>query len=82
MVLFFMDLNLFYLDWYELSKKGTKKQRKNVDYDNKLLQLGYSLENLQTLREFKERNNKIYQSDLNNEELQKKLREWRRSKRR
>ncbi len=82
MVLYFRDRALFFLDWYELSKKGTKKQRKNVDYDNKLLQLGYSLENLQTLREFKERNNKIYQSDLNNEELQKKLREWRRSKRR
>ncbi|MCQ2682688.1 dynamin-like GTPase family protein [Helicobacter pylori] len=82
MVLYFMDRALFCLDWYELSKKGTKKQRKNVDYDNKLLQLGYSLENLQTLRELKERNNKIYQSDLNNKKLQKKLQEWRRSKQR
>ncbi|RVZ63811.1 dynamin-like GTPase family protein [Helicobacter pylori] len=82
MVLYFMDRALFCLDWYELSKKGTKKQRKNVDYDNKLLQLGYSLENLQTLRELKERNNKIYQSDLNNKKLQKKLQEWRRTKQR
>ncbi|GAA7918572.1 hypothetical protein HpBT059_11090 [Helicobacter pylori] len=73
---------MFFLDCYDLSKKGTKKQRKNVDYDNKLLQLGYSLENLQTLRELKERNNKIYQSDLNNKKLQKKLQEWRRSKQR
>ncbi|MCQ2624554.1 dynamin-like GTPase family protein [Helicobacter pylori] len=82
MVLYFRDRSLFYLDWYELSKKETKRYRKNVDYHNELLQLHYSLENLQTLREFKERNNKIYQSDLNNEELQNDLREWRRTKRR
>ncbi len=82
MALYFRDCALFFLDCYDLSKKGTKKQRKNVDYDNKLLQLGYSLENLQTLRELKERNNKIYQSDLNNKKLQKKLQEWRRSKQR
>ncbi|MGL2714326.1 acyl carrier protein [Helicobacter pylori] len=80
MVLFFRDLNLFYLDWYDLSKKETKRYRKNVDYFNELLQLHYSLENLQTLRECKETNKKDYQESLNNEELQNNLREWRRTK--
>ncbi|MFP6086483.1 dynamin family protein [Helicobacter pylori] len=37
MVLYFMDRALFCLDWYELSKKGTKKQRKS-DLNNKKLQ--------------------------------------------
>ncbi|RKV12995.1 dynamin family protein [Helicobacter pylori] len=82
MVLFFRDLNLFYLDWYESSKKETKRYRKNVDYHNELLQLHYSLENLQTLREFKEEENNDYQEFLNDEELQNDLREWRRTKRR
>ncbi|RVY82453.1 dynamin family protein [Helicobacter pylori] len=82
MVLYFRDLNLFYLDWYDLSKKETKRYRKNVDYFNELLQLHYSLENLQTLREFKERDEKNYQDHLNDEELQNNLREWRRTKRR
>ncbi len=77
MVLYFRDRTLFYLDWYELSKKETKKQRKQVDYDNELLQLHYSLENLQTLREFKEVLSDHYQESLNNEELQNDLREWR-----
>ncbi|WP_120823305.1 dynamin family protein [Helicobacter pylori] len=80
MVLFFRDLNLFYLDWYELSKKETKRCRKSVDYHNELLQLHYSLENLQTLREFKETNEKVYQESLNDEEFQNDLREWRRTK--
>ncbi|MFP6289663.1 dynamin family protein [Helicobacter pylori] len=77
MVLYFRDRSLFYLDWYELSKKETKRYRKSVDYHNELLQLHYSLENLQTLREFKETNEKVYQESLNNEELQNNLREWR-----
>ncbi|EQL47219.1 dynamin family protein [Helicobacter pylori] len=77
MVLYFRDCSLFYLDWYDLTKKETKRTRKSVDYHNELLQLHYSLENLQTLREFKETNEKVYQSDLNNEELQNNLREWR-----
>ncbi len=71
---------MFCLDWYELSKKETKRYRKSVDYHNELLQLHYSLENLQTLREFKEALNGHYQESLNNEELQNNLREWRRSK--
>ncbi|WQU87653.1 hypothetical protein KVE75_04730 [Helicobacter pylori] len=82
MVLYFRDRSLFYLDWYELSKKETKRQRKNVDYNNELLQLHYSLENLQTLREFKEELDSHYQESLNDEELQNDLREWRRIKQR
>ncbi|MFP6065856.1 dynamin family protein [Helicobacter pylori] len=77
MVLYFRDRSLFYLDWYELSQEETKKQRAYVYYNNELLQLDYSLKNLQTLREYKERSNKIYQSDLNHEKLQNDLRKWR-----
>ncbi len=81
MVLYFRDRALFYLDWYKLNKKETKEQRKNVDYNNELLQLDYSLANLPTLREFKEVLSDHYQESLNNEKLQKKLREWRRKRR-
>ncbi|WQS45319.1 dynamin-like GTPase family protein [Helicobacter pylori] len=77
MVLYFRDRALFYLDWYELSKKETKRYRKSVDYHNELLQLHYSLKNLQMFREYKETNEKDYQESLNNEELQNNLREWR-----
>ncbi|RVZ44558.1 dynamin family protein [Helicobacter pylori] len=82
MVLYFRDCSLFYLDWYELGKKETKRSRKSVDYLNELLQLHYSLENLQRLREFKEEEDNDYQESLNNEELQNELREWMRTKRR
>ncbi|WP_120813739.1 dynamin family protein [Helicobacter pylori] len=82
MMLYFRDRTLFYLDWYEWSEEETKRYRKSVDYYNELLQLHYSLENLQTLREFKETNEKDYQESLNNEELQNNLWEWRRTKRR
>ncbi|GAA6813607.1 acyl carrier protein [Helicobacter pylori] len=77
MVLYFRDWHMFGLDRYELSKKETKRYRKSVDYHNELLQLHYSLENLQMLREFKETNEKVYQESLNDEELQNDLREWR-----
>ncbi|WQV90117.1 dynamin-like GTPase family protein [Helicobacter pylori] len=80
MVLYFRDWSMFHLDWYELSKKETKRYRKNVDYYNELFQLHYSLENLQTLREFKEALNDHYQECLNDEELQNNLWEWRRTK--
>ncbi|QQW80917.1 acyl carrier protein [Helicobacter pylori] len=80
MALYFRDRSLFYLDWYELSQEETKRFRKSVDYFNELFQLDYSLGNLQTLREFKENYNENYQECLNNEELQKKLREWRSQK--
>ncbi len=77
MVLYFRDRSLFYLDWYELSQEEIQKHRDSMDYDNELLQLDYSLTNLQILREYKERSNKIYQSNLNGEELQNDLRKWR-----
>ncbi len=84
MVLFFRDLNLFYLDWYEWSESEEEIQeaREELDNCNKLLQLDYSLKNLQRLKEFKEKENEDYQECLNNEELQNDLREWRRTKQR
>ncbi|MDU9793211.1 dynamin-like GTPase family protein [Helicobacter pylori] len=82
MVLYFRDLNLLYLDWYEWSEEEFQEAREELDNCNKLLQLDYSLKNLQTLREYKERSNKIYQSDLNHEKLQNDLQEWRRTKQR
>ncbi len=82
MVLYFRDRSLFYLDWYELSQEKIQKERDSMDYDNELLQLDYSLKNLQRLREIKEKENEDYQECLNDEELQNNLREWRRTKRR
>ncbi|MGL2649585.1 dynamin family protein [Helicobacter pylori] len=76
MVLYFRDRSLFYLDWYELSQEEIQEYRDLIDYDNKLLQLDYSLANLSILKGYKERNEKVYQKSLNDEELQKKLREW------
>ncbi len=81
MVLYFRDRNLFCLDWYELSEEEIQEAREELDNCNKLLQLDYSLKNLQRLREFKEKENEDYQESLNDEELQNDLREWRRSKR-
>ncbi len=80
MVLYFRDLNLFYLDWYEWSEEEFQETRDSLDKCNELLQLYYSLKNLQTLREFKETNGKVYQECLNDERLQNNLREWRRTK--
>ncbi len=77
MVLYFRDRSLFYLDWYELSQEEIQEERENVDYHNELLQLDYSLKNLSILKEYKERNNEVYQKSLNDEELQNDLREWR-----
>ncbi|MGH1614495.1 dynamin family protein [Helicobacter pylori] len=82
MALYFRDLNLFCLDWYEWSEEEIKEAREELDNCNKLLQLDYSLKNLQRLREFKEKENEDYQEFLNDEELQNNLREWRRTKRR
>ncbi|ANH42708.1 hypothetical protein AA971_04540 [Helicobacter pylori] len=73
MALYFRDCALFFLDWYELSQE----ERENVDYHNELLQLDYSLKNLSILKEYKEKNNEVYQKSLNDEELQNDLREWR-----
>ncbi|WP_080235005.1 dynamin family protein [Helicobacter pylori] len=77
MVLFFRDRSLYYLDCYDLNKKQTKREKKNVDYNNEFLQLHYSLENLQMLREFKEAFEESYQKSLNDEEFQKDFQEWR-----
>ncbi len=77
MVLYFRDCALFFLDWYELSQEEIQEWRENVDYHNELLQLDYSLKNLSRLKGYKERNNEVYQSNLNNEEFQNDLREWR-----
>lgn len=77
MVLYFRDRSLFYLDWLELSEEEIQREEERTDYFNDFLQLHYSLENLQTLREFKETNEKVYQESLNDEKLQNNLREWR-----
>ncbi len=76
MALYFRDRSLFYLDWYEWSEEEIQREEERTDYFNDFLQLHYSLENLQTLREFKEKENEDYQESLNDEELQKKLRKW------
>ncbi|EMH29739.1 hypothetical protein HMPREF1421_00468 [Helicobacter pylori GAM265BSii] len=74
MVLYFRDRSLFYLDWLELSEEEIQREEERTDYFNDFLQLHYSLENLQTLREFKEAADNDYQESLNNnEELQKKI---------
>ncbi len=80
MVLYFRDLGLFCLDCYDLSQEKIQKHRESVDYDNELLQLDYSLKNLQTLREFKEVLSDHYQESLNDEEFQNDLRKWRQLK--
>ncbi|MFP6283858.1 dynamin family protein [Helicobacter pylori] len=77
MVLYFRDLCLFYLDWYELSQEEIQKYRDWIDYDNELLQLDYSLRNLLILKGFKEASEKVYQESLNDEKLQNDLRKWR-----
>ncbi len=68
---------MFYLDWLELSEEEIQREEERTDYFNDFLQLHYSLENLQTLREFKEEADNAYQESLNDEELQNDLREWR-----
>ncbi|MGL2444115.1 dynamin family protein [Helicobacter pylori] len=81
MALYFRDRSLFYLDWLELNEEEIQREEEGTDYFNDFLQLHYSLENLQTLREFKEEADN-YQESLNDEELQNDLREWRRTKQR
>ncbi len=87
MALYFRDRSLFYLDLLELSEEELSEEeiqeiRDGLDKYNELLQLDYSLKNLQRLREFKEEEDNDYQESLNDEELQNNLREWRRSKQR
>ncbi|GAA9850350.1 hypothetical protein VN0604_09050 [Helicobacter pylori] len=52
---------MFCLDWYELSEEEIQEAREELDNYNKLLQLDYSLENLQKLRRFKDNFKKDYQ---------------------
>ncbi|GAA7201057.1 hypothetical protein BD0110_11590 [Helicobacter pylori] len=87
MALYFRKLCLFHLDLLELSEEELSEEeiqeiRDGLDKYNELLQLDYSLKNLQRLREFKEEENNDYQEFLNDEELQNDLREWRRTKQR
>ncbi|MGN8521090.1 dynamin family protein [Helicobacter pylori] len=87
MALYFRKLCLFHLDLLELSEEELSEEeiqeiRDGLDKYNELLQLDYSLKNLQRLREFKEEGNNDYQEFLNDEDLQDDLREWRRTKRR
>ncbi|WQV91595.1 dynamin-like GTPase family protein [Helicobacter pylori] len=77
MALYFRDWCMFRLDWYDLSQEEIEEERENIDEDNEMLQLDYSLENLQRLREYKETNEEFYQECLNDSELQNDLREWR-----
>ncbi|RVZ21559.1 ATPase, partial [Helicobacter pylori] len=92
MALYFRDWCMFCLDWLELSEEELSEEelseeeiqeiRDGLDKYNELLQLDYSLKNLQRLREFKEEEGNDYQESLNDEDLQDDLREWRRAKRR
>ncbi len=82
MVLYFRELCLFHLDLLELSEEELSEEeiqeiRDGLDEYNELLQLDYSLKNLQRLREFKEEEDNDYQESLNDEDLQDDLREWR-----
>ncbi|WP_031247513.1 hypothetical protein [Helicobacter pylori] len=77
MVLYFRDRSLFFLDWLNLSQEEIQEERESMDYDNKLLQLEFSLKNLLALREYRKTYEEIYQESLNIEEIQNDLREWR-----
>ncbi|GAA7626071.1 hypothetical protein HpMMM27_12720 [Helicobacter pylori] len=80
MVLYFRDLEMYGIDCYDYSQEEIEEEREHIDEDNELLQLDYSLGNLLRLKGYKERNNEVYQSSLNDSELQSNLQEWRRSK--
>ncbi|OOC22172.1 acyl carrier protein [Helicobacter pylori] len=80
MVLYFRDWCMFRLDWYNLSQEEIQQCRDWMDEDNEMLQLDYSLANLSILKGYKERNEKVYQKSLNDEELQNDLRKWRSQK--
>ncbi len=76
MVLYFRDRSMYYLECYDLSQEQIQTYRELIDYDNELLQLDYSLKNLLRLKGYKERNNEVYQADLNDLEFQNNLRKW------
>ncbi|GAA8892031.1 hypothetical protein HpEKA17_10970 [Helicobacter pylori] len=77
MALFFRDLEMYRIDCYDYSQEEIEEERERIDEDNEMLQLDYSLENLQRLREYKEINEEFYQECLNDSELQNNLRKWR-----
>ncbi|GAA7316217.1 hypothetical protein BD0109_10400 [Helicobacter pylori] len=80
MALFFRDLEMYRIDCYDYSQEEIEEERENIDEDNEILQLDYSLANLSRLREYKETNEEFYQECLNDSDLQNNLREWRRQK--
>ncbi|GAA7128534.1 acyl carrier protein [Helicobacter pylori] len=59
MALFFRDLEMYMIDCYDYSQEEIEEERENIDEDNELLQLDYSLGNLLRLREYKETNETI-----------------------
>ncbi|GAA7552036.1 hypothetical protein MMM130_11380 [Helicobacter pylori] len=77
MVLFFRDLEMYRIDCYDYSQEEIEEERENIDEDNEILQLDYSLANLSRLREYKETNEEFYQECLNDSDLQNNLQEWR-----
>ncbi|GAA9127897.1 acyl carrier protein [Helicobacter pylori] len=78
MVLYFRDCWMFVVEQLDgkSSQEELQKYRGFVNYNNELLQLEFSLENLLTLREYRATNEEIYQADLNNSGLQKDLQKW------
>ncbi len=79
MVLYFRDCWMFVVEQLDgkSSQEELQKYRGFVNYNNELLQLEFSLENLLTLKEYRATHEENYQADLNNSELQKDLQEWR-----
>ncbi|KAA6513028.1 acyl carrier protein [Helicobacter pylori] len=80
MVLYFRDRSMYGIDSWDLSQEEIREYREEIEYCNELLELEFSLGNLIIFKGFKERNEKVYQDHLNDEELQNDLREWRRLK--
>ncbi|GAA7602676.1 hypothetical protein HpMMM19_12170 [Helicobacter pylori] len=83
MILFFRDFQEFSIqNNYSLSQKEIQDYLERIVLHNNMLQLRNSPENFYEFRRFKEVNEKDYENLLNNKKLQKKLQEWRRTKRR
>ncbi|WP_240445349.1 acyl carrier protein [Helicobacter pylori] len=81
MILFFRDFQEFSIqNDYSLSQKEIQNYSEGIARHNNMLQLHNSPENFYEFRRFKEVNEKDYENLLKNEKLQKKLREWRRTK--
>ncbi len=78
MVLYFRDCWMFVVEQLDGKSSQTELQKYKgfVSRNNKLLQLEFSLENLQRLREYRATNEEVYQADLNNSGLQKDLQKW------